>query len=288
MKMIDDDLLLDPKQVEEWEKEKERIKRYRKTLPLIQELQMTRRSYEKEVILKKEKGIIIPSGDWHIGHEDFDAPRLEELIELYNQYKMTVILMGDLIDNFNVRATIMKPSQATMDLPDQKLTAEDYIKTFKDRVGGIIFGNHEERSLLTDGFTFSSYLAERLRTNDLGRFSRVNFITPRKTFSGFFAHKWKGHSMYHLLQPCFRARIRHPYLAGMADMVWIAHNHQPAILSENGINGRSGCLVKYDDYADSLGFTVNPNKQPAVVYDLTELAAFDDIHKAIKYYEAIE
>jgi len=280
--------LLSENQILEWKQDEERIKRIRQNLPITQKLQLVRREYERNITLPS-KSIIVFSGDWHIGHEDSDAPLLEAHIELYNEYDMTVILMGDLIDNFNVKATFMKPSKATMSLKDQKETALDYLKDFKSQIAGIILGNHEERSLVTDEFDVADYWAKELQVNYLGRWGRLNITTPAKELSIFAAHKWFGNSLYNIFHPCVRARIQQPYLAGTADIVAVAHNHTAGISkTSNKMNIRSGAYVIQDDYSDRLGYMPQPNYVPAVVINEEQIIPFIDIYEAIDYYEQIK
>ena len=279
--------LLDPAQKREWEEYENNVERYRKALPLIQEIKRTQRQYQKNIELPS-KGIIVFSGDWHIGHENFEVQLLEDHIELYKKYNMTVFCMGDLIENFNVRATFMKPSKAVLDLEEQKEMALKYLKSFKDQIGGIILGNHEERSLITDDHNNSKYWAKHLGVNYLGRWSRVNVKTPMTNFSLFLAHKWRGSSIYNIFHPCIRARMQQPFLAGTATICAIGHNHTPASQrTVNQINIRTGTYVMQDDYADSLGWGEMPNYIPCVVYEFDRIIPFTDLYEAIYYYEQI-
>ena len=226
------------------------------------------------------------TGDWHIGHLNPDE-QLEYDLELIKKHKLPTITMGDLFENYNISSTTKKPSESMIALPDQKRVVIKLVSRIKENLIGMITGNHEMRSYYTDRYNFTYEVCKELGLNYLGRWSRINMKVDKKALlTGFFAHMWKGNSIYNQFHPCVRARMDRPRLAGSVDIVAIAHNHVKGIQRTNGItNIRTGCYVDYDDYGDYLGHLPKSSYNGSVAIAYTEKThmAFESIEEALAY-----
>jgi hypothetical protein len=202
--------------------------------------------------------IVVVLADWHVGSIETAYDLLANTIQAIMTHKNVYILvLGDLIDNFNVR-TASLGNQALIPLPRQKQIVEYYLDVMKEKMIGIGQGNHEERSVMTDGYDYSEYIARKLRVNYLGFMSKVNLnivdanggeISTVKVLCG---HKYKGFSIYNPVHQCIRASRE---IDPNADIIIFAHFHNKAMMqTQDKVYMQSGAFQRTSRWARSVGY----------------------------------
>lgn len=280
--------LLDPKQKEKWKKDKELIQKLWDELEEYQKYQFVSPIMKTSVELEDE-GFIAFVGDIHLGHSSLNISKMKKDHELMRKYNMYIIGMGDYIENYNAKATQQKISTG-MRLRHQKDLAKKYFLPLKERIIGLLMGNHEHRSVQTDDFQPVGWLAEELEVNDLWWMNTLYCKTPsrEKPIVIHVAHMKSGTSWHSKVYPNAKARRDFPHEIGIADVTVIAHNHDPSCAGdENKDDIRSGTYVQFDDYSQKLGFFPSrKNYLPVLWYDAEDIITFKDISHAVKWYES--
>lgn len=208
-----------------------------------------------------DDSIICILADWHIGSIETAYDLLADTIQTIMTYKNVYLLvLGDLIDNFNVR-TASLGNQALIPLPRQKQIVEYYLDVMKERIIGIGQGNHEERSVVTDGYDYSEYISRKHKLNYLGFYATINIHTKNqkgeeiantKVLAG---HKYKGYSIYNPVHQCIRAARE---LEPTAEVVIFAHYHNKAIMqTQDKVYIQSGAFQNTSRWARSVGYNAN-------------------------------
>ncbi|MGI5828451.1 MAG: metallophosphoesterase [Patescibacteria group bacterium] len=111
---------------------------------------------------------LFPIGDAHYGDPAFDEALFKQTINNVKYSGGQVILMGDLIENANrnsVGAGVYHQEINPMDQYKQMLT---YLNPIRDRVLGILIGNHEDRVFQDCGFNVTELMARELGVDYLG------------------------------------------------------------------------------------------------------------------------
>ena len=139
--------------------------------------------------------IIYPLGDMHIG----DAySSKSELLRIINIIKETpnayTILNGDLVDNATT-SSIGDTYSAQLSPMSQIMVALELLEPIKDKIISVTSGNHELRSMKSDGLDITQFLCAHL--NILPRYDREGcyiFLTTGK--NGGKNSKKTNHQVY--------------------------------------------------------------------------------------------
>ena len=121
--------------------------------------------------IKDKEAFVLPLGDLHIGDKGFthkSRAKLQEKIDFVKSHKNAYVIgMGDLI-NCATRASKSSPFEQDMNLEEQIESAVNLFKPIKDKIIGLINGNHENR--LTDfiGYSPTISICDRLGVKYLG------------------------------------------------------------------------------------------------------------------------
>lgn len=172
--------------------------------------------------------------DLHIGSMEFNEKKFIEftnsILKEENRY---CVVVGDIIDN-GTKNSVTGPYCQTMSPREQREYAHELLLPIKDRILGIVSGNHERRSTKETDTDPAELIAERLNLHHLFR-PGTAFIEVKlgKRRSGHFA------------APCYCVAISHGSSGGQlmgaglnkadqfavasgADLVIMGHSHKPA------------------------------------------------------------
>ena len=111
---------------------------------------------------------ILPIADFHLGDRLFNKERLQDFLDWATKEDAYLILGGDLINNAlkdsvsDCYASILSPSE-------QLERATDIFRPFKERILGVVSGNHEYRSIRAVNFDPTSELLHRLGGQELAK-----------------------------------------------------------------------------------------------------------------------
>lgn len=121
-------------------------------------------------ISTKEPVVLVPISDVHIGHVDHDKKLFRDTVKWIKDHGAYTILLGDLIDGISQKdrryenESIADEFKGHLDNLHYKQT-EAFIKgimPIKDRVLGVMSGNHEQTVKQQFGFDAISVIAQRL------------------------------------------------------------------------------------------------------------------------------
>jgi len=290
--------LLDPltKQLNDKAQNVMRIDQLIDILPILAEISEEPTKFNYEVTIP-DGSIIAFIADAHLGSNGSEYKRFGKYIQLVNEYKNCyMISMGDLIDNFNVRVSGLNV-QSLISLDNQKRVAHRYLTRYLDepkkKILGMIQGNHEERSKVTDDYDFTEWLARTLGVNYFGLRAcvKINTIDTEghlvKDYKTLLAHKHGGHSEWNKAHSALKAEF------GLKpdtriDLVAVAHWHEFAMLYQDDcVYMVCKTLQKTSRFGQNQGFLENTEKQRgavAVYLDKGELIPYQNFEKAIAYH----
>ena len=263
-------------------------------LPILAEISEEPTKFNYEVTIP-DGSIIACLADAHLGSNKAEYRRFGKYLEMINNTKNCyMISFGDLIDNFNVRVSGLNV-QPLISLDNQKRVARRYLTRYLDnpqeKILGMIQGNHEERSKVTDDYDFTEWLARDLGVNYLGLRACVKINTVDRnnnivrSYVSLLAHKHKGNSQWNKAHSALKAEFS---LKVNADWVCVAHWHEPATLMQNGtIYSVCKTFQKTSRYGQNQGYPENlPHERgaTAVFVDDGQMIHYDDFERAIKYH----
>ena len=108
-----------------------------------------------------EENYIIPFGDVHIGDPCFSEAIFDEIIEKAKMDNVYLLLVGDLINNAlkNSKSDVYKD---TLEPMEQVKTIIKKLMPVRDKIIGLVAGNHEDRTSKECGIDLSELIAEKL------------------------------------------------------------------------------------------------------------------------------
>lgn len=107
-------------------------------------------------------GFLYPLGDWHWGHPNCQQDTIEGYLKSAEEKDALILLMGDLIEN-STRASVGAGVYEQIQNPDDQIAdVLDVLEPYKDRIVGMLTGNHEERSFKDSGIDPSRYMSRVL------------------------------------------------------------------------------------------------------------------------------
>jgi len=215
---------------------------------------------------------IVCMGDLHIGHMHTDYEKLYKHIKLVldtpNSY---VLLVGDLIENNNLAATVQHQDLHTEDLIPtsmQKRLTEMLLHplVLKRKIAAIVLGCHDERSKRSDDFDFCDYCAEVANVPYLGYGGKINLRVGQTDYSLVVRHKFPMQSRYNATHA--NKQMLRFYLDG--DISITAHMHEAAveecyIRGEPKLNIRVAAYKTSDSFGRAKGFNPVKPTSPVVI-----------------------
>jgi hypothetical protein len=226
-----------------------------------------------------EEFILVPLGDWHIGNKDCRLDTIQKKIEyVKNTPNAYCTVGGDLLE------CIIKESKGdifTQELTPQKQLdkAVELLQPIKNKILGIVSGNHEARIYKDTGFDVSRDMAKHLGLEDLyDAVDELIFVSFGKNQSREKKRHTKSiylnHELYNAttIQSCVLA------LQKLSSVVWAdiyvgQHTHFPIVYITSYLEAqaRSKTIIKrmrafmnggsdmdYPDYARQKCFEPKP------------------------------
>jgi predicted phosphodiesterase len=136
--------------------------------------------------------VVYPLGDWHLGSEHCDEKLIRKTIEEIKANKNArIILMGDLSETATKDSVGAGVYEQKENAQQTMMTIKSILWEVRDRIDGIVTGNHEERIYKTSGFDITLYLAQILGIED--KYMRyqgvVAYTLNKRTFT---INVWHG------------------------------------------------------------------------------------------------
>lgn len=186
--------------------------------------------------LKHKDGIYVYGlSDLHIGSQEFNEKRFiqyrDKMLESDNNY---CVLVGDIIDN-GTKNSVTGPYGQTMSPRDQREKAVELLIPIRDRVLGIVAGNHERRATKESDTDPMEIIADRLGLHYLYRpgtaFIEVNL--GKRTSGHYDAPQYcvaisHGSSGGQLMGAGLNKADQFAIASG-ADLVIMGHSHKSAL-----------------------------------------------------------
>ena len=212
--------------------------------------------------------IIVPLGDIHLGYGTVNMVKVQKVIEFIKENNAKWIGMGDLIDNTPPIHRYFDMKNVTMTPQEQVINIVNLLKPIKDNCLGLLYGNHEIRSIeYKTGYDPIIQMEEMLGLEKRGlgsqTFFNINagvckysvFATHGSTRGIFFSTR-KGYKINKLLS-LHNLAIADLYLMGhLHDTEWTTANY---LVGEKKISTSyfvmTGAFVEYfGSYGERYGY----------------------------------
>jgi predicted MPP superfamily phosphohydrolase len=172
--------------------------------------------------------------DLHVGSREFDEASFQkasrDILAAPNRY---AVIVGDMIDN-GIKSSVTSPYEANMQPKAQRQYAADLLHPIKDRILGIVAGNHEYRSSKDADTDPAELIAAKLGLEDIYRDSlaylllrvgqRSNHTKTPPTYAICLMHGSSGGA---LLGAGLNKADQYAAIGG-ADLTILGHSHKPA------------------------------------------------------------
>ena len=195
--------------------------------------------------LDHDDGILVYGlSDLHIGSAEFEEGLFNQFVRsILKEKNRYCVVVGDIIDN-GTKNSVTGPYGSTMSPKHQRQYAADLLYPLRDRILGIVAGNHERRSTKETDTDPAELIAERLDlaeiyrpgtafiSVDLGKRQDSNKRPPKYCIA--ITH---GSSGGQLIGAGLNKADQFAIASG-ADLVVMGHSHKPA----NAPAARLECL----------------------------------------------
>jgi predicted transcriptional regulator len=216
---------------------------------------------------------IIFAADFHIGHQHGDYGAMEYVFDVIAKTPgLYSAFVGDMIDN-SVNAMAPAGTTNIVDKDGQLAILESLFDKVTDKKKLLIMfeGNHEIRSVISDHFRITQYLANK-QNSEYGNYGGQFIVTMNDIpIIIYCRHKMNGGSQFNPLHPNVRAPLfDSTQYASNADVIVRAHTHESAV-GEFKVGAKirymmvCGNAVVYDDYADRVGFESMKWSMPMII-----------------------
>jgi UDP-2,3-diacylglucosamine pyrophosphatase LpxH len=165
---------------------------------------------------------LVPTGDWHWGHERCDTKGVREVLAQAEENQDAILLMGDLGDYGLSNSPGASVYEQLSNPQDQKDEIQQILEPYTDLLVGLIAGNHEERIRKRTGFDISRELAGDLGVPYLGYGGVIRLVVGSKGFTIFAKH---GKSGAATLGGKVAAIMKYRHLFPDADVYLMGHVH---------------------------------------------------------------
>lgn len=197
--------------------------------------------------------------DWHLGDRNCEVDKIKEVIEeIKNDPLAKVLLLGDLL-NCATKSSVGKAVyDELMSTEDQWALALDLLTPIKDKIIGMLIGNHEFR-LEKEGFNPIKTLCIAMGVPYLGYSTMLNVSVDGRSHTIYATHGHGGGSRSSII-----GKLNKLAEVAVADIYMRGHSHQ--LISHTTIirmveNGRlvdkkrtvvdTGSFLRYDEgYAE--------------------------------------
>lgn len=242
-----------------------------------------------------EKAYIIPISDVHLGDPLCDLEKLYEYLKWVSENPAWIILNGDLM-TCDIKNSVGDVYRAVMPPHEQRKKLVEIFKPFKERIIGIVRGNHEHRITKEVGEDIMGVFAEILGLEDrydpdslLLHISLGKDKHGRKvSYTIFTTHGWAGgrkaggkvNAIQELrniiLADCYIASHTHTQ-ACVVEKFLIPEPRSHRILEIKQTFVSAGSFLKYGEYAERRGLPIAKTGTPRIRLDGTR----KDLHVSV-------
>lgn len=141
-----------------------------------------------------DKKYLLPLGDIHYGHPNCDKETLQGYLDWTADKEAWILLMGDLIENSSKESVGAGVYEQILQ-PDQQI--DDIIAMLmphRERILGLLTGNHEERTYKASGVDPSKYIANMLQVPYLRYAAFLRLCVGKSGFTVYATHGGSGAS----------------------------------------------------------------------------------------------
>lgn len=232
--------------------------------------------------------LLIYVSDLHMGHIKTDHIQIKQDLEwIRNTDGVYITFGGDLIENVNI-VTAARGSfhEQITGIDIQKYYMDEMVGYLgREKIMGMILGNHDEWSLKSDAFNPIKYVSDRHGIPYMGAFGFVNVGTGNEEYRMLTAHQFNmGNSRLNLTLGAKRFWEAHG--DSKTDATFIGHRHEGA--SEHAPKqgrdvffGQAGSYQRDSVYSQRKGFGRTSPKMPGIV-------VFPDEHHVIGVHNAFK
>ena len=142
---------------------------------------------------KGSKLNFIPIGDVHWGAKECDEELFTDYLKWIRKEPDTVaLLMGDLIDSSLKSSPGSSMYESKMNVDDQYDAMTDMLQPIRNKLVGLIEGNHEERVYRETGFNISKVMARELGVPYFGHSELFRVKVGKQRYDFFVTHGSSG------------------------------------------------------------------------------------------------
>jgi hypothetical protein len=221
--------------------------------------------------------------DWQVGMSGVMLRQLKADAEaLVAAEGLATFVLGDLIQNFNLAKHPYGLHECVLPDPNEQIACARWIlqKVGRERIEGMVDGNHERNSKKAAGLMLTEAWARELQVPYLWHGAHVTYKVGAQTYTMGLRHKFRGESglnttsaqrtMYEQWHPADIEVLGHLHFNDMQkrrkpgrETVWL----------------RAGSYLKWDDHGQDIGGYKGSWGIPLVVL-------YPDTHKVIPFYGA--
>lgn len=232
--------------------------------------------------------------DLHLGSKKCDYPLIQKRIKKVQESKNTYcILLGDLINN-STKTSVGDVYEEELTPMQQVKLATRTFEPIKDKILGVVSGNHERRSYKTEGVDLLYFMCAELRIQDrydptgallFIRFGKQSRGTKESNGSGkirkmlYTLYMTHGSGGGRLVGGKANGLQRLGQIIN-ADIITVGHSHLPMTFREKAfeIDERNSTIteketvfvnasstLKYEAYAETFGFKPSSTQSPIIV-----------------------
>ena len=236
----------------------------------------------------KERILLVPVGDSHLGHELVDYVAWAETIQFIRDTPNTyAILVGDYTDAFTARGFKAGIYEQVITVPGAKDMIKSAILFIKDKILGIHYGCHDDWMHKEQAFDIAKWMtkhsakgywmgARGFYTLKVGDIEYIIYACHRTQYS---SSKNPGHAI-----------IEEFRNIGDFDLGICAHHHRPhtETVWERGKKVsviQTSAFKETDRFLDRMGIRRAPILVPCAILDnkKKEITLYSDIKEAVKY-----
>lgn len=212
--------------------------------------------------------LLIFISDLHYGNVNVDMDYIDKLLNFVQATdRVYAVLNGDILDNWVMLSPQGGIYEQSISPEHQKDIIVNRLMPLKDKILGLVYGNHEGRSQKSGEKNPAKVMAEELDLAYLGAGGRINLNFGKLCYKIHVRHKFRYESSFNPTHACNRLVEQ---LDAEADIVAIGHKHEPATgayykAGKQRTFLRFGSAMPTNSYADYLGFGKTPMVAPCVV-----------------------
>ncbi len=211
---------------------------------------------------------VVGVSDLHYGNQNVNMDFVERIIGFIEQHERAYcFLNGDIIDNWVKLSPNGGRFEQTLKPEYQLKIMKEELEPISDKILGIVYGNHENRSVRQGEKNPMKQMAEDFDLPYLGAGGRINMNFNENIYKLHVRHRFRYESSFN---PCHSCGRLIEQLDSDADIVAIGHKHDPAIevrykAGKQRSLMRFGSAMPSTHYSSDKGFEETPLVAPSVV-----------------------